>query len=141
MPGMTLERQLGAATTRWSDYVGTAAADDAEVTAGQPSLYELAGIDRDRWLVVAVDIEVMKGQLEAVVYAVDRSTDPEHPVPYDIEEVIAKHGYLPVQAIPLDRNIQTQPFLDQIFRRVAIRLVARSFRDDLLVVHDEQDQH
>ena len=46
---------------------------------------------------------------------------------------------LPVKAIRLDRSADTQPFLDQIFRRVAIRLVARSFRDDLIVVHDEQD--
>src|SRR4051795_11787318 len=37
-------RPLGPATTRWSDYVGTASADDAEVRIGAPSLYESAGL-------------------------------------------------------------------------------------------------
>ena len=60
---MNLQGQLGAATTRWSDYVGTAAADDAAAVAGHASVYELAGLDRNRWLVVAVDIEVLNGEL------------------------------------------------------------------------------
>ena len=39
---------LGPATAGWSDYVGTAAAEDAVATLGSPSLYELAGVDRER---------------------------------------------------------------------------------------------
>jgi hypothetical protein len=35
---------LGPAHTRFNDYVGTVAADDAEAVKGQPSLYELANI-------------------------------------------------------------------------------------------------
>ena len=42
---------LGPARTRFDDYVGTVAADDAEVVKDQPSLYELAGIDRDRYTI------------------------------------------------------------------------------------------
>ena len=136
---MNLQGQLGAATTRWSDYVGTAAADDAAAVAGRASVYELAGLDRDRWLVVAVDIEVLNGELGAVIYAVDRSTGAGGPDSFDVEELIAEQGHLPVKAIRLNRSADTQPFLDQIFRRVAIRLVARSFRDDLIVVLDDED--
>ena len=135
---MTMQGQLGAATTRWSDYVGTAAADGAAAVAGQPSVYELAGLDRGRWLVVAVDIEVLNGKLGVVIYAVDRSTRSEDPDSFDVDEVIAKQGHLPVKAIRLSPTAETQPFLDQIFRRVAIRLVARSFRDDVLVVEEDQ---
>jgi hypothetical protein len=137
---MTTQGQLGAATTRWSDYVGTAAADDAAAVAGNASVYELAGLDRDRWLVVAVDIEVLDGELGVVIYAVDRSIGGGDPASFDVDEVIAEQGHLPVRAIRLTRSAETQPFLDQIFRRVAIRLVARSFRDDVIVVQDEQDE-
>ena len=36
----------------------------------------------------------------------------------------------------MDDDAEIQPFLDQVFRRVAIRLVAKTFRDDPIVVED-----
>ena len=48
---------IGPASARWNDYVGTAAADDAN-PLGRPSLYEMVGIDREQWTILAVDIEV-----------------------------------------------------------------------------------
>lgn len=47
---------LGPANTRFNDYVGTVAAVDAEAVKDQPSLYEIAGIDRDRYTILAVDL-------------------------------------------------------------------------------------
>ena len=47
---------LGPANARFNDYVGTVAADDAEAVRDQPSLYEIAGIDRDRYTILAVDL-------------------------------------------------------------------------------------
>jgi hypothetical protein len=47
-------RVLGPARTRFNDYVGIVAADDAEVVNDQPRLYELADIDRDRYTILAV---------------------------------------------------------------------------------------
>jgi hypothetical protein len=47
---------LGPADARWNDYVGTAAADDAPVVAGLASLYSIAGVDRDRWTIVGMDL-------------------------------------------------------------------------------------
>jgi hypothetical protein len=38
---------LAPAHARFNDYIGTVAADDLEAVKGQPSLYELANIDRD----------------------------------------------------------------------------------------------
>jgi hypothetical protein len=133
---MTTERRLTAAATRWSDYIGTAAADGAEVVLDRPSVYELTGLDRDRWLVTAIDIEVLDGQMEAVVYAFDRLGGMDREVPLNVETVIAERGHLPVQAFPLGDGAGIQSFLDQVFRRVAIRLVARNFRDDAMVVHE-----
>jgi hypothetical protein len=48
---------LGPAHTRFNDYLGTVAADDAEVVKDQPSLYELADVDRDRYTVTSVAID------------------------------------------------------------------------------------
>ena len=62
---------LGSAHTRFNDYVGTVAADDAVALRGEPSLYELASIDRDLYTIVAVDLRV-EGPVTATVYAVDR---------------------------------------------------------------------
>jgi hypothetical protein len=62
---------LGPANTRFNDYVGTVAADDAAAVMDRPSLYELAHIDRDRYTIVAVDLTV-DGPTTATVYAFDR---------------------------------------------------------------------
>jgi hypothetical protein len=133
---MSPEHLLAPAATRWSDYIGTAAADGAEVVLDRPSLYELSGIDRNRWLVTAIDIEVVNGRMHAVVYAFDRLADSETQVSRDVETVIAENGHLPVTAFPLGDDAEIQPFLDQVFRRVAIRLVVKTFRDDAIVVQD-----
>jgi hypothetical protein len=53
-----------------------------------------------------------------------------------VETVIAEHGHLPVTAIPLSDDTPIQTFLDQVFRRVAIRLVTRSFSEETMVVKD-----
>jgi hypothetical protein len=67
-------RVLGPAHKRFNDYVGTVAADDAEAVKGQPSLYELANIDRDLYTIVAVDLRI-DGPVTATVYAVDRGDE------------------------------------------------------------------
>ena len=53
-------RVIGPASARWNDYVGTAATDDAN-PLGRPSLYEMVGIDREQWAILAVDTEVVHG--------------------------------------------------------------------------------
>jgi hypothetical protein len=64
-------RVLGPAATRFNDYIGTVAADDAEAIKDRPSLYELAQIDRDRFTIVGIDLKV-DGPTTATVYAIDR---------------------------------------------------------------------
>ena len=130
--------RLAAASTTWNDYVGTAAADDADVLTGGHSLYELAGLDRDRWVVVAVDLAVRNADPEVVIYAVDRWSEGAGE-PFDIDEVIGSRGQVPVTAVRLPSGTKVEAFLNEAFRRIAVRLVARGFRDETLVVHDRLD--
>jgi hypothetical protein len=55
---------------------GTVAADDAEAVLHEPSLYELAELDRDRYTILPVDLRV-EGRTTAIVYAIDRMEQPD----------------------------------------------------------------
>jgi hypothetical protein len=61
-------RVLGPANTQWNDYVGTVAADDAEAVQDRPSLYELAHIDRDRYTILGIELNV-DGSTTATSYS------------------------------------------------------------------------
>ncbi|HKN44945.1 MAG TPA: hypothetical protein VJW23_13580 [Propionibacteriaceae bacterium] len=119
--------------TRFNDYVGTVAADDAEAVKDQPSLYELADIDRDRYTILAVDLRI-DGPLTATAYAVDRV---EHGITRhaDIAELSEIHGEIPV--VPFDIP---QPDVEELirlaFRRISVRLVTQHLRDHFLVVSE-----
>jgi hypothetical protein len=118
---------LGPASTRFNDYVGTVAADDAEALKDQPSLYELADIDRDFYTILAVDLRI-DDPVTATVYAIDRLA----------------HGLTPPELgdgadeIPVVQFNLPEPNVESLmrlaFRRISIRLVAQQFRDSVLVV-------
>jgi hypothetical protein len=122
---------LGPVNTRFNDYVGTVAADDVEAVKDQPSLYEIADIDRDRYTILAVDLRV-DGPVTATVYAIDR-----------VEQGIARHaeiaelseslGEIPV--VPFDiPEPSVEDLIRHAFRRISVRLVSQHFRDHALVV-------
>ena len=71
-----MDRVLGPASTNFNDYLGTVAADDAEAVLHEPSLYELAELDRDRYTILPVDLRV-EGRTTAIVYAIDRMEQPD----------------------------------------------------------------
>ena len=105
---------LGPADARWNDYVGTAAADDAPVAAGLASLYSLAGVDRDRWTIVGMDISRWEQAHRVVVYAVDRQQqEPEA----DEES--------PLTALRLPDSVRIEDFLAKAFQGISIRLMSR----------------
>jgi hypothetical protein len=64
---------LGPEHTRFNDYVGTVAADEAEIVKDQPSQYELADIDRDRYTILAVDLSI-DGPVAATVNVTEPSS-------------------------------------------------------------------
>ena len=124
---------LGPATAGWSDYVGTAAAEDAPALLGSPSLYELAGVDRERWTILGIDIAV-DDETSVTVYAFDRQTHGLVTMD-EIERLGWDSGQIPVTAFPVP-VAQAEDFVQDAFKRVSIRLVARSVRDQALVVDD-----
>jgi len=128
-------RVLGPAAVRWNDYVGTAAADDADVLLDRPSLYEVAGIDRGRYTLLGVDLTIWEASTTVSVYAVDRL---EHGLEThaDIEELGRSRGEIPVTEFVLPAQ-HVEEFLEHAFKRITLRLVSRGVREQELVVVDQ----
>jgi hypothetical protein len=121
------EPVLGPANTRFNDYIGTVAADDAEALQDQPSLYELADIDRDRYTILAVDLRI-DGPVTATVYAIDRLT-------HGLTPAERGEGAAEIPVVPFDiAEPNVEDLIRHAFRRISIRLVAQRFRDHALVV-------
>lgn len=136
---MTKEGEVfGPATVRWNDYVGTAAADDARVTANSPSLYELAELDRDEWVFVGVELVVRDRAPEVTIFAVSRK-DNDVQTYADVEQLGVTSGHIPVTAFHLGDITQVEEFLNGAFSRIAIRLVAAPVSDQALVIAGNRD--
>lgn len=121
----------GPAQTRFNDYIGTVAADDAATVTGQPSLYELANIDRDLYTIVAVDLRI-DGLVTATVYAVDRIAQGIGP---DGDLVKLGEGSGEISLVPFDLpEPNVGDFIRRAFQRISVRLVAQLFRDQVLTV-------
>ena len=122
---------LGPANTRFNDYVGTVAADDAEAVKDQPSLYEIADIDRDRYTILAVDLRV-DGPVTATVYAIDRV---EHGIARhaEIAEMSESRGEIPVVRFDIPEP-SVEALIRHAFRRISVRLVTQHLRDHAFVV-------
>ena len=125
-------RVLGPAEVRWNDYVGTAAADDADAVLDRPSLYELAGVDRGRYTIVGVDLTIWEDTTTATVYAVDRVGERLE-THGDLDALARERGEIPVVEFRLPEQA-VEEFLDDAFKRIALRLVARGVREHQLVV-------
>ena len=126
-------RLLGAAATRWNDYVGTAAADDADAVLHRPSLYELASIDRERWMILSVELRV-DANAAVTVYAIDKATHRVQTAA-DVAELAGERGELPVRAFTIP-SPSVGDFVADAFNQISIRLVNRDVRDFPLSVTD-----
>jgi len=122
-------RRLGSAQTRWNDYVGTAAADDADAILDARSLYEIVGLDRDRWAIVGIDFSLEAASDHVVVYAMDRASAASEK-PLDDRP-------LPVTAFHLGTSLRLDEFLREVFKRVSVRLLstAAGHRELLVAEH------
>lgn len=121
-----IKSRLGSAQVRWNDYVGTAAADDADAVLDTRSLYEIAGLDRDRWTIVGIDFAVADATEMVVVYAANRDDDV---LSADTDEVA-------VTAFNLAPSVQLTAFLREAFKRVSVRLLSSAVADKQLLVAD-----
>jgi hypothetical protein len=122
---------LGPASTRFNDYTGTVAADDAEAIKDRPSLYELAMIDRDRFTIVGIDLNV-DDPITATVYAVDRAEQAARES-VGTAELGKAGGEIPV--FPFDiPEPKVEDFMRHAFGRISFRLVRQDLGDHSLVV-------
>ena len=124
-------RVLGPASTNFNDYLGTVAADDAEAVLYEPSLYELADLDRDRYTILAVDLRV-EGRTTATVYAIDRVEHPDA-APSEIAEAGESQGDVPVVRFDLP-EASAEEFMKHAFSRISVRLVTQPLHNRALVV-------
>jgi hypothetical protein len=123
-------RVLGPASTNFNDYLGTVAADDAAAVMDEPSLYELAEVDRDRYTILAVDLRV-NGGTTATVYAIDRA---EHPNTLQgVDESGPSQDEIPVVPFPVPEP-KVEPLLRQAFGKISVRLVTQRLHDHALLV-------
>jgi hypothetical protein len=117
---------LGSAQAQWNDYVGTAAADDADAILDTRSLYEIVGLDRNRWKIVGIDFSLAASAEDVSVYATDRtSTSTDEPL---------DDGSLPVTAFHLGTSVRLDEFLKEVFKRVSVRLLSTTVKHRELVV-------
>ena len=119
--------RLEAAHARWNDYLGSAAADDAQAVLDRPSLYEIANLDRERWTIVGIELSLGQPSEQVVIYAVDRSTKPANQE--DVEEMA-------VTAFHLDQSTRVEEFLRAAFNSVNVRLMSTLTVDRYLRVDD-----
>lgn len=86
------------ATTTYHDWVGTAAAENS-VLEKSGDLYKLAGLDHDRWSIVAIDMVAFShgdpSSWDVRVYAVD-NVKHEIKTYEDMKALEARRGSLPV---------------------------------------------
>lgn len=128
---------LGSASVRHNDYIGTAAADDAYALPSTDSVYEIAALDRDRWTIVSVKIQLSAGTPHVTIYAFDRAASDVRSRA-DIEQLASGLGELPVTAFHLETAAQAQRFLSQAFRSVSVHLIAQGIGEHVLAVKETQ---
>jgi hypothetical protein len=99
----------------------------------RPSLYELAQIDRDRYTIVGIELNV-EDPTTAAVYAFDRSV---HSV-VRLEEIVElglSRGEIPVVRFDIP-EVDAGEFIRHAFRRISVRLVIQGLRDQPLIVSE-----
>ena len=95
------------------------------------SLYEIADLDRERWTVVGIDLSLGDVAEPIVVYAVDRTTEPDPAEGGDGDEVV-------VTAFHLGSSTRLDDFLREAFQRISVRLVSSTVDSKQLVVTDHE---
>ncbi len=116
---------LGAVSAHYDDYVGTAAADDADALLGARSLYQLAGLDRDQWLIVSIELARSRLSERVSVYAIDRYQHPVRSLA-ELDERPELASSLPVVAFDLPRSVRVEEFVVEAFQRLSLRLSSRA---------------
>lgn len=113
---------------QYDDYVGTAAADDADPVLGGQSLYEMAGIDPDRWTILGVGLSRWQKHNVGRVYALDRLENHVNGSADLLDLVDRNGGSVPVKRFHL-KGQNFQDLVDDAFQRLTITLLSRSLEE------------
>ncbi|MFE2754031.1 hypothetical protein ACFXGA_18735 [Actinosynnema sp. NPDC059335] len=115
------------AGTTDDDWVGTAGAEDS-VIKGSGSLYELSGLDVNRWSILAVDASAYSHGAEPEwtvhVYAVDRQAE-EVKSYEDLAALAARRGSVPVKEV-LVHNVSFDDVI-KCMKVVHVQLISPNF--------------
>lgn len=122
---------LQPATVRFDDWIGTAAADGVNGFAGAAALHEAAGLDRERWRILAVEFEDWRGHRGARVYALD-ATAHDVAGADGLATLAGRLGHLPVVRHVLDPD--RADALAQALSRLSVQLISRDVRGVALAV-------
>jgi hypothetical protein len=128
---------LGAVSVQYDDYLGTAAADDADAMLGSRSLYQMVGLDREQWLIVSVELARSKVSERVSVYAIDRYQYPIRGLAELQERPDFAYG-VPVVAFDLPSSVSVDRFVAEAFQRLSVRLVSQALGGQNLAVSDRR---
>ena len=119
------------------DWLGTSAAD-TDMTINAVDLYELAKIDRKRWMIVGMDFfGYGRPRGDVYLYAVDREREgidshaamPEH---------VGREGSIPVTSILL-HEVTAQQIMEKSFKSVHMQLRHIGWEDKQMHIVDRTD--
>ena len=115
---------LGAVSVQYDDYLGTAAADDADAMLSGRSLYQMVGLDREQWLIVSIELASSQQSERISVYAVDRYRHPIH----SLAEIDGQPDLagVPVVAFDLPDSVRVHEFVAEAFQRISVRLTTHA---------------
>ncbi|ASW53002.1 hypothetical protein [Plantactinospora sp. KBS50] len=125
---MVEDQILEPAGTTYKDWLGSAAAEDSFIK-GAGNLYKLAGLDHDKWSILAIDVYTFShgapSDWQVSVYAVDRANvTPDN---YDgLKALEAEQGSVPVTEFKLD-NVSLEDVV-RCMKVMHVQLTRHNFR-------------
>ena len=129
---------LGAVSVQYDDYLGTAAADDADAMMAGRSLYQIIGLDREQWLIVSVELARSRLSDRVSVYAVDRRRYPNGFLADLEQRPDSSMPGVPVVAFDLPATVRIEDFVSEAFQRLSVRLISRAVVGQDLNVTDRR---
>lgn len=123
---------LGPIQSSYTDYIGTTVAERSAVKKSG-NMYELAGLDRERWLILGWDVHAFSHgappRWRVSVYAFDREANDMHgPGRHeDLKELEAREGALPVTEVFL-HDVDFEDVI-KCMKSVSMRFLSRNFQN------------
>ncbi|PPF25625.1 hypothetical protein C5C34_02120 [Rathayibacter rathayi] len=124
-----------------NEFVGTAAAEK-DVHVGSEDLFGVIGLDRDRWSILAIDLNggtsSTRGRDEVTVDALDRVKHGIYSHDALLRLAAEREGVLPVTNF-LVHGVAADRIVSKVFKRYQVRLLSRSAAGNTLHVEARDD--